>query len=71
MQERALSLGGVISSQHLVSTSSLLPLVQKVEHLTMTREKPACVLDGNLLGSFSPALCVEHTDDVLPVQVPS
>ena len=36
----------------------------------MTREKMACVLDSILLVSFSPAVCVEHTDDLLPVQVP-
>lgn len=37
----------------------------------MTRDKPACVLAVNLLGSFSPALCIEHTDDTSPVQLPS
>lgn len=36
----------------------------------MSREKLASVLDSILLVSFSPVVCVEHTD-ILTAQVPS
>lgn len=43
----------------------------EVENLAMTREKTACMPESILMVSFSPAVCVEHTADVLPAQVPS